>query len=219
MSGAISSENGRRCVGLQRGTFRLSLPYKYSIPLTTASVMMSWLVSQSIFVIATKGYAHAGTNSTTQFVARPELDAAVVGFSLIGVVLSLIVGSVVVVSVVALGFLRYEGRVTGEAGAPQQEPVHKKQRQHMYMPLAGTWSAAISAGCHPPPDDNDAQWFPLMWGWVPETGQWCFSTARTIRHLQASETQEKNASTWLRLISIVLSSLLRCLPGYGREDT
>ncbi|CUS13874.1 unnamed protein product [Tuber aestivum] len=35
------------------------------------------------------------------------------------------------------------------------------------MPLAGSCSAAIAAACHPPEDDMDASYEPLMWGAVP----------------------------------------------------
>ena len=35
------------------------------------------------------------------------------------------------------------------------------------MPLASTCSAAISAACHPPRDDNEAHLFPVQWGNIP----------------------------------------------------
>jgi len=34
------------------------------------------------------------------------------------------------------------------------------------MPLAGSCSAAIAAACHPPEEDVDASYEPLMWGAV-----------------------------------------------------
>lgn len=37
--------------GEQRSTYYLSLPYRYSIPLITVSVLMHWLLSQCIFLV------------------------------------------------------------------------------------------------------------------------------------------------------------------------
>ncbi|SCO80827.1 uncharacterized protein FRV6_05040 [Fusarium oxysporum] len=38
--------------GEQRSRYFLQLPYRYSIPLLVASIMMHWMLSQSIFIVA-----------------------------------------------------------------------------------------------------------------------------------------------------------------------
>src|SRR5699024_2205998 len=37
--------------GLQRSTYYLSLPYRYSVPLITVSIIMHWLLSRCIFLV------------------------------------------------------------------------------------------------------------------------------------------------------------------------
>lgn len=42
-------------VGDQISTYRLQLPYKYSVPLMITSIMMHWLISRSIYLVAIEG--------------------------------------------------------------------------------------------------------------------------------------------------------------------
>ena len=64
------------------------------------------------------------------------------------------------------------------------------------MPFVSTCSAAISAACHRPPDDDEAHLFPVKWGVVPEnekdkpkTEARCAFT--TWRHVREPYTDEK----------------------------
>ncbi|KAK4890277.1 hypothetical protein LTR27_011038 [Elasticomyces elasticus] len=167
--------------GLQRGTFTLTLTFRYAIPLMVTSCVMHWLVSQTVFVVATRGFSYSGTNATMPYVAKPELDAALAGFSLKGALLLLIVGSLAVVCVIGLGFVKSPGRTVD----PAPEPGNGKAvsgPSRIYMPLVCSCSAAISAACHPADDDGDAQWLPLTWGYLKTSDQWCFSTARNVSY-------------------------------------
>jgi hypothetical protein len=41
--------------GEQTSTYRLQLPYKYSVPLTIVSTLLHWLVSNSVFLLVIEG--------------------------------------------------------------------------------------------------------------------------------------------------------------------
>ncbi|KAK5713706.1 hypothetical protein LTR17_017549 [Elasticomyces elasticus] len=167
--------------GLQRGTFTLSLPFRYAIPLMVTSCVMHWLVLQTVFVVATRGFSYSGINATMPYVAKPELDAALAGFSLKGALLLQIVGSLAVVCVIGLGFIKSPGRNVD----PAPEAGNGKAASgpsRIYMPLVCSCSAAISAACHPADGDGGAQWLLLIWGYLKTSDQWCFSTSRNVSY-------------------------------------
>ncbi|OJD32109.1 uncharacterized protein BKCO1_410003 [Diplodia corticola] len=147
--------------GIQRSSYFLSLPFRYGIPLSLSSSILHWLISQSIFTVQTIAYV------SPDFERDPTLDASVIGFSIMGLILSLILISTILIAVCSIGiFNKYDGK-----------PYP--------MPLAFTCSAAISAACHAHPDDRDAHLLPLMWGFVADTpgstsGRFCFTTARDV---------------------------------------
>ncbi|KAK5690752.1 hypothetical protein LTR97_011913 [Elasticomyces elasticus] len=189
--------------GLQRGTFTLSLLFRYVIPLMVTSCVMHWLVSQSVFVVATRGFSYNGTNTTMPYVAKPELDAALAGFSFKEALLLLIVGSLGVVCVIGLGFFRSFGRDTDdingtESPAGARKSNTEREVSRVYMPMVCSCSAAISAACHPAAGDIDAQWLPLIWGYLKANDQWCFSTSRNVSYPPLSDDtaieQERSTS-------------------------
>lgn len=61
------------------------------------------------------------------------------------VTLAIVVGALMILSLVMLGYRQYEGG----------------------MPLNATCSVIISAACHRPEDDKEAHLFPVQWGVVP----------------------------------------------------
>ena len=127
--------------GQQRSTYRLQLPYRYRIPLMVISSVLHWLVSQSIFLVVLNYYTNEG-------LPDPDLgDIISCGYSPVAILMTVIVGFLVLLVVIATGFRRYPR--TG-------------------MPLAGSCSAAISAACHPPPGDNRASEKAVMWGALKE---------------------------------------------------
>lgn len=126
-------------VGRQRGSYRLQLPYRYSVPLLICSVILHWLVSQSIFLVRIDSYDSTGA---------PEIDYGIstCGYSPIAIIFVIAFGSFIVLLGIANGF-----RVSRSG-----------------MPLVGSCSAAISAACHPPQGDFDASLRPVMWGVVAQ---------------------------------------------------
>lgn len=176
--------------GIQRSKYFLSLPYKYSITLMVCSGLLHWLISQSIFVIQTIGY------TAPDFEADNGLDASIIGYSCISIMLSMMLGGSMVIALVLIGFLwKYKPaapRTKGDNNAPRYP-----------MPLVSTCSAAISVACHRHPEDKDAHLLPLRWGYVTNKatdepgkgrGRFCFSTAREIRYPSALEAFEVSST-------------------------
>ena len=120
--------------GLQRSTYYLSLPYRYSIPLMICNTILHWLVSQSFFFVEVVLYDMAGKLTAERLIAC--------GYSPIALMVAILLGFVMVCIILGMGFRRFRTN----------------------MPLAVSCSAAISAACHPPPGDNDHALKPVMWG-------------------------------------------------------
>ncbi|KAF7589729.1 hypothetical protein BBP40_003927 [Aspergillus hancockii] len=124
--------------GQQRSTYYLSLPYRYSGPLLVFSVLMHWLLSQSIFFVNIQAYdVHDQPD--------PNNSTRGCGYSPIAMFICILVSGVALLCLFGLGYRKLNSR----------------------MPLATHCSAAISAACHPPPDDRGAALRPVMWGEIP----------------------------------------------------
>lgn len=173
--------------GIQRSSYFLSLPWRYSLPLMVVSFILHWLVSQSVLLIQTVGY------KSPDFDRDPSWDASVVGYSSIGIVLSLLLGTVMVTTLVAIRiFKKYNLRKMEEN---TDSPGYT-------MPLASTCSAAISVACHAHPEDEDAHLLPVRWGYVKDapgefSGHFRFTTARNVSYLPLEEIarRDRNQST------------------------
>ena len=79
------------------------------------------------------------------------------GYSCIAIITTIFLGSIVVIVGILIGFRRYKPGI----------------------PLVGSCSAAISAACHQPKEDEDAADKPLMWGVVSTkngVGHCCFTS-------------------------------------------
>jgi hypothetical protein len=125
-------------VGLQRGTYWLSIPLRYGIPMTAISALFHWITSQGLFMVQVTIF---GSNPR---VILPEKRISTLGVSPLGLFLTILFTVVIAVSGVVVGRIKY----------PRG------------MPLAGSCSAAISAACHPPKEDVDASLKPVQWGAV-----------------------------------------------------
>lgn len=146
-------------VGEQRSTYWLQLPYRYSIPLVILSSLLSWLASQSLFLIKINVLERTGN---TRFVP-PDKAILTCGYSPGALVLAISIGSLIMLGAAILGLRKY---------TPE-------------MPLAATSSAAISAASHRADDDQDAAALPLQWGVVSTNdgiGHCCFSS-KLVGHL------------------------------------
>ncbi|KAL1637613.1 hypothetical protein SLS58_009286 [Diplodia intermedia] len=101
------------------------------------STSLHWIISQSIFLVkvdgkdARGGYNDDGTSAIT------------CGYSPLGMIITLLVGVLFMLSIAALGIRKLKPGI----------------------PLAGSCSAAISAACHGPDGTSERQ--PLMWGAIP----------------------------------------------------
>ncbi|CAO2648437.1 Nn.00g077040.m01.CDS01 [Neocucurbitaria sp. VM-36] len=125
--------------GDQRGTWLLSAPLVYGIPLLVLQVILHWLVSQSIFVISLSVYNPDGSLNQS----NPKFLNC--GYSPIAIIFTVIASVLLMLSVIALAFRRF----------PQGAP-----------PVVATCSAAISAACHIPigMQKHDLSYAPLRWG-------------------------------------------------------
>ena len=127
--------------GAQRSTYWLQLPYSYSIPLLILSSLLSWLASQSLFLVQ------------IDIVSRDRGASQITSITTCGYSPGAIVLTMVIVSIIALGTL-----------------IIAIRRYPSGMPLASTCSATISAACHPPLGDVDAAVQPVQWGVVSTRG-------------------------------------------------
>lgn len=125
--------------GEQRSTYWLQLPYCYSVPLLAASATLHWLVSQSIFLAQVTALGEDGQE-------LPSQSISTCGYSNIGLVLMIGLGSLLLLAVLSLGLTKFNSN----------------------MPIAGSCSAAISAACHSPENDVDVALKEIQWGAVKD---------------------------------------------------
>jgi hypothetical protein len=117
----------------QRSSHWLGLPYPYTVVLLLVSATLHWLMSESLFL------------ANIRFVYNGETAESVyrTGYSYIGIVCTIVAGSVVILVGVVISLRRYE------AG----------------MPLVKSSSAAIAAACHPSAEEPDGMICrALKWG-------------------------------------------------------
>ena len=137
-------------VRMQRSSYYLSLPYRFSIPLIIASTVLHWLVSESIFLVRVIAYAPDGTEDHEQLIST-------VGFSSYAIVVLLALMTFMLLTVLALCLgMRYPAT----------------------MPLVATCSASIAAICQPSQGtifEHDLAKMPLKWGSVDHEPTSCSS--------------------------------------------
>ncbi|KAJ5355111.1 uncharacterized protein N7496_012323 [Penicillium cataractarum] len=123
--------------GMQRSTYFLSLPFRYSVPLSACLLLLHWLVSQSVFLARSTAFLPSGEPIDSDSSSRAC-------YSTMGIILSLATGIVLIVTLIGIGF----------------------QRTMFLLPPVSTCSAAISAACHQPEGDSDAALLPVEWAVV-----------------------------------------------------
>ena len=137
---------------VQRSTYWLQLPYTYGLPLTFASSLMHWLVSQCFFLARIDAYDSLGQIDRDRSISS-------CGYSNLATFIAMFLGTGMIIALLITGQRRLD---------PQ-------------IPLVGSCSLAISAACHRPDGDTDAAFKPLKWGAIRhETesgpGHCCFIT-------------------------------------------
>jgi hypothetical protein len=131
-----------RPVGEQRGTYWLSVPFRFAVPMIILSGLFHWLASSSLFMVQITVTVQSGRG--LQRTVSDAQSIATCGYTPVAIILTTVVATVIAIGGIVIGRFRYP------AG----------------MPVAGSNSAAISASCHPPEEDVDAHLKPVMWGAV-----------------------------------------------------
>jgi hypothetical protein len=114
--------------GEQISTYWLQLPYPYSLTILVVMVLLHWLVSKSVFLASINFYRD------DEALDGPDTKVTGCGYSCVAIIFAIALGLLLLAMLIGTGFRRYPGGI----------------------PLVSTCSAAISAGCHPPPEDSDA---------------------------------------------------------------
>lgn len=122
--------------GEQRSTYYLSVPYRYSVPFLILSTLAHWLASEALSFVQIIPQDIQGNLDRSRALHG-------VGASSVGLRIMVIPWLIVVVGFLILMFRRFKSAA---------------------MPIAMNCSAAISAACHPPPDDINPAEKPVMWG-------------------------------------------------------
>ncbi|KAG9192906.1 hypothetical protein G6011_11640 [Alternaria panax] len=100
--------------GIQRSSFFLSLPYKYSGTLMALSGLLHFFISQGVFVVQTVAYQPK--YEPQRFVRASYLDGSCIGFSSFGIILALGTGSVLVLYILYVSFVfKYDAPARKEA--------------------------------------------------------------------------------------------------------
>ncbi|KAJ5726112.1 uncharacterized protein N7483_007469 [Penicillium malachiteum] len=127
--------------GAQRSTFYLTLPYRYGVPNLILFALIHWVVSEAFFFIDVQ-------SQNVHNIPIESNSRRGCSISPLAVFIAILLIFVGWVTLVLLGL--------------------KKFKTH--APIVAHCSAAISASCHPPPDDAYAAFKPVMWGEVTQAG-------------------------------------------------
>ncbi|KAF3012819.1 hypothetical protein E8E14_008491 [Neopestalotiopsis sp. 37M] len=125
-------------IGMQRSSYFLALPFKYSVPVLSISILLHWLISQSLFLVQASTFA-SGVDGTRM----PGWDSSARGYTPLGGLLSLAVAMIVLVSLIVNSLAR-----------SFKDIPHDFERM-------GYNSSAITLLCSRPQDDDDAHLFPV----------------------------------------------------------
>lgn len=143
--------------GHQRGKYFLQLPLRFAIPLTVASGVLHWLISQTLFLVRLDEMRD--NQSWDKIGSRAAWGVS---------------GSAYLTFIVVLWLLLVT--VAGIAGTDFTERV----------PFAGTSSWVISAACHPPASDYRPALQEVCWGQVEDSvvldgeKQYCFASSAVL---------------------------------------
>ena len=106
--------------GTQRSTYRLQLPYRYGVPLLTASATLHWLVSQSLFLVNMIGYRTKGQELM--------LTISTIGYSCIAIITVIFLGAMMILIEVLNGFRVHRGMpLAGSCSAAISAACHRPE--------------------------------------------------------------------------------------------
>ncbi|KAK7957994.1 hypothetical protein PG988_012842 [Apiospora saccharicola] len=155
-------------VGMQRSTYFLSLPWKYSGPLMLTMIVFHTLISQSLFLIQTSAFG-PGRDGTR----LPDLDFTATAFSIPAAVAAISLGFLLVLGIILHSVLRHWSDIPRD--------FHRLSYN----------SSALNVLCQRPLEDGDAHLFPVRLGVVGQknpsdenqTPRIIFSTNTTLGKL------------------------------------
>lgn len=134
--------------GIQRSTYWLHLPYRYSIPLIVASSLMHWLISESLSLLRVAFYDKFGMPLEQIYDADDDLPKSNIinfpGYSPEAIVAAMSLGIIMILALCVISFRRFKGDI----------------------PLVGNNSRTISAACYRPDGDQKAASKAVKWGAV-----------------------------------------------------
>ncbi|RSM05201.1 hypothetical protein CEP52_006400 [Fusarium oligoseptatum] len=135
-------------VGEQRSRYFLQLPYRWSVPLVLLSILMHWVLSQSIFVVAVETDRPSmniyETTADGDYTRKLSWNFATCGYSPVAIICVMLVSLVMVAAVV----------------------ITATRRLPTAIPVVGSCSLAIAASCHHPDGvpQPEAPYHALKWG-------------------------------------------------------
>ncbi|KAE8166654.1 hypothetical protein BDV40DRAFT_285404 [Aspergillus tamarii] len=127
--------------GMQRSSYFLSLPFKYSVPLMVLAILLHWLISQSIFLVQSSAFA-PGKDGTR----LPMYDYTARGYSPLGSIMAIALAFALVVALLLNSVFRSYRNIPAN------------------FHLMAFNSSAIEALCQRPEADSDARLFPVRIG-------------------------------------------------------
>ncbi|RYP80105.1 hypothetical protein DL770_006367 [Monosporascus sp. CRB-9-2] len=128
-------------VGIQRSSYFLSLPLKYSSLLMMSSILLHWFISQGIFLVQTSSFGPGPAGQR-----HSEFDVSARGYSALEIILATTLWAVFVIALIIHSFAReFRGIPCG-------------------FHLMGMSSAGIGLMCTRPEGDSDAYLFPVSIG-------------------------------------------------------
>ncbi|TLD22192.1 hypothetical protein PspLS_08162 [Pyricularia sp. CBS 133598] len=116
--------------GGQISTYRLQLPYKYSVPLIAGSILMHWLISNCLYLTILEGDSGfpQSLHGLNTYLGVSEEAAIAVGFSSQSILITFLCGCIIALSPL----------------------IFRRRKLKSQMVLGGTNSLVISAACHVP---------------------------------------------------------------------
>lgn len=157
--------------GMQRSSYFLSLPLKYSISLMVMSILLHWLISQSLFLVQSSAFGPGKDGARL-----PIYDYSARGYSPLGSILAISLGFALVVALLLNSCIRHYRNIP--AG----------------FQLMAFNSSAIKAMCQRPEGDFDARFFPIRIGVVVTDAKIeTYSSARSCKTVVFSTDTELQA--------------------------
>ncbi|OAX82872.1 hypothetical protein ACJ72_02769 [Emergomyces africanus] len=180
--------------GKQRSELYISLPHRYGLPLIALFAVLHWLTSQSLFYVQEIPFYADGR-------LADSFTVSALGFSSVPMIIAVTLGSIMLIAVFGLSLRRFGSR----------------------MPLAANCSAGISAACHPPENDKDAAFEPVMWGEVvintpqelerlggDDETRSTLSRASTATHDRGSRSTSVRVSNAMAALSLESTGVAHC---------